>query len=112
MRKYDRSGPRKKEPDFWLVKYKDNWADEMDLDGFRVMDKKELDEFVKNIGALKNFPFEVYFGTNQGVEFESVKDIMKAFKFVPLTTFDMQCLKQFFPEAARWGYGMFPEFEE
>jgi hypothetical protein len=108
--KFDRSGPTPKT--FHLVKYNDNWADEMDLDGFRLMERIEYKEFVKDIKAIKSFPLEVYFGTNQFVIFESVEDIMKSLKFETVTEDEFALLTALFPQAARWGYGMFPEFED
>ena len=33
---------------FKLVKYSSNWADEMDVDGFRTMTDTELEEWKKN----------------------------------------------------------------
>ncbi len=110
MRKYDRSGPTPKT--FHLIKYNDNWADEMDLDGFRLMERKEYKEFVKGIRAIKEFPLEIYFGTNQEVTFESVEDIMKSLKFETVTEDEFALLEALFPQAARWGYGVFPSFED
>jgi hypothetical protein len=110
MRKTDMSGPNMKT--YYLVKFKDNWADEMDLDGFRLMTMNEWDEFVKNINSLKYFPFEVYFGTNEFIEYRNPEEILNRFQMTPLTADEHHTLKQLFPQAARWGYGMFPEFEE
>lgn len=110
MRKYDMSGPRPET--FHLVKYNDNWADEMDLDGFRLMERNEYREFVKGIKAIKRFPLEIYIGTNQEVTYESVEDIIKALKFETVTKDEFALLTTLFPQAAKWGYGTFPDFED
>lgn len=36
----------------YLVKTSTNWADEMPLDGFIILDEKELDEAIKEMAEL------------------------------------------------------------
>jgi hypothetical protein len=97
---------------YYLVKFTDNWADEMDLYGFRIMDGDQLDEFTKGIRAIKRFPLEVYFGTNEFVIYENQEDIMKCFMIQPITASEKSFLDRCFPKASRWGYGVFPALED
>lgn len=97
---------------YYLVKFADNWADEMDLDGFRIMNDKQLDEFTKGIRNIKNFPLEIYFGTNEYIPYENQEQIMRTIKIQPLTAGEKALFDRSFPQAAKWGYGHFPSFED
>ena len=109
-RKIDKSGPTIH--NYFLVKFEDNYADEFDVYGFRIMNEKELMKFTNDIRKLKKFPLEIYFGTNEALIFESQKDCMAGFKMLPITKDEMSSLKKLFPNAEKWGYGFFPSFED
>ena len=61
-----------------LVKYEDNWADEMDLVGFMIMTDQDYDDWliaVKNTFA-DNENQSYYCGSNEEVEFELYEFIL------------------------------------
>lgn len=109
-RKIDMSGPTNH--NYFLVKFEDNYADEFDVYGFRIMNEKQLTKFTNVVRDLKNFPLEIYFGTNEALIFESQKDVMSGFKMLPITKDEMVSLKRLFPNAEKWGYGFFPSLED
>lgn len=69
-----------------LVKYSDNYGDEFDVDGWKIYLPEEWPEFKKFItdNEDKLFPFEYYFGTNEGIEYESASDFLSKFEEVDL----------------------------
>ena len=60
----------------WLVKLTDNWADEMDIEGFSIMSTgqftlwaKTVEEVAKKIDEGRSF--EWYFGTNEWIDWKN-----------------------------------------
>ena len=57
----------------WLIKFADNWADEMDVEGFAVLGSKDfmglitlIEDVAKKIDSGKTF--EWYIGTNEWID--------------------------------------------
>lgn len=55
---------------YYLVKYNDNWADEIDIDGFALFTEEEHDEFISMVNKICGLlrageVFEYYIGTNE-----------------------------------------------
>lgn len=57
----------------FLVKTSTNWADEIDLEGFIILDEKELEEATKEMAdlAADDFEAEVSIGTNEEMDVEA-----------------------------------------
>lgn len=59
-----------------LVKWSDNWADEMDLDGFKVFTNEEFEAYIQ--GWKKAFEYRGSYtmcvGTNEEIEYESFEE--------------------------------------
>lgn len=57
----------------FLVKTSTNWADEIDLEGFIILDEKELEEATKEMAdlAAEDFEAEVSVGTNEEMDVEA-----------------------------------------
>jgi hypothetical protein len=65
-----------------LVKYHDNWADEMNLTGFAVMtvkDWKAIQEEVKTFFQKKKCGWTFGVGTNEDIEYENYADWRQTF---------------------------------
>jgi hypothetical protein len=54
---------------FYLVKYKDNWADEINIDGHIVLTKEIFKKF--DAIAKKNLCFTMCIGTNEEIEYNN-----------------------------------------
>lgn len=54
---------------YYLLKYEENWADEMDIDGYKVLTEKEKIEFEKNVHKIQSEEIEVNFciGSNEDI---------------------------------------------
>jgi hypothetical protein len=56
-----------------LVKWDTNWADEMDIAGFAIMERKTWNEYKENLRKKKH-PFSICIGTNEEIEYDSGAD--------------------------------------
>jgi len=96
-----------------LVKFDDNWADEMDVSGFKLYDN--IDAWNAAIAKFKekrkideeNY-FEVYFGTNEWIEYDSLDEFLNNFKVIEISDTDAAVIGAMFPEANSCGYAHFP----
>lgn len=92
---------------FYYVNYKDNWADEMFIDGFSIMDEKEYEHYTATVNAIVadiecGLPFIYQIGTNEEIEYNNVNDFLSAFE---VSEFEE------YPEGIEIVFGKkFPEF--
>ena len=92
---------------FYYVNYKDNWADEMFVDGFSIMDEKEYEHYTATVNAIITdiecgLPFIYQIGTNEEIEYNNVNDFLSAFE---VSEFEE------YPEGIEMVFGKkFPEF--
>lgn len=79
---------------FYILRYADNWADEMDLDGFFLMTEAQKQRLDKSLELLEcvNFYLEFTVGTNQEIEYDSVGDIKRAISIEGITLDQAQTL--------------------
>lgn len=62
-----------------LVKFVKDWADEHDVFGMALLSDKEWEKY-KIIFKNIEYPFTLFFGTNEELEFDSENDILSSFK--------------------------------
>ena len=92
---------------FYYVNYKDNWADEMFVEGFSIMDEKEYEHYTATVNAIVadiecGLPFIYQIGTNEEIEYNNVNDFLSAFE---VSEFEE------YPEGIEMVFGKkFPEF--
>lgn len=92
---------------FYYVNYKDNWADEMFVDGFSIMDEKEYEHYTATVNAIVadiecGLPFIYQVGSNEEIEYNNVNDFLSAFE---VSEFEE------YPEGIEMVFGKkFPEF--
>ncbi len=75
-----------------LIKFRDNWADEFDVSGWFVSSEEVWDAFK----AQPFEPTEIYFGTNEGIEYESKSDYLSHFKTTSISDSDAEVLVRLF----------------
>ena len=93
-----------------LVKYDSNWADEMDIDGFKVLTNEQWKKYQK--GFEKHFKEECYsycVGTNEEIEYNDFDEFRNDFKVSEITDEEAAVLKKLFAKVSTDGYGFFPE---
>lgn len=92
---------------FYCVRYIDNWADEMELEGFSIMDEKEYEHYVATVNAIiadieSGLPFVYQVGSNEEIEYNNVNGFLGAFE---VSEFEE------YPEGIEMVFGKkFPEF--
>lgn len=90
-----------------LVKWNDNWADEMDLNGFKLMSNEEYDTYIG--GWKKAFEYKGSYtmcvGTNEDIEYESFEELVRTFDVSALTNGEYKTIEDHFGIE----YGFFPD---
>lgn len=87
-----------------LVKYDDNWADEMDIEGFTIVSDEAWEKFVSFVSPERFSNYTFYIGTNEEIEFDSVEDIFRALAAINISPEDAKAIKDNF----NLPYGFFP----
>lgn len=84
------------EKDMVLLKFEDNWADEMDVAGYEVITLRQLEHFNKRVEAYfsENDSFEYYFGTNEFIEYNSAIELLSKYSVLTITETDYQTLNK------------------
>ena len=100
----------------WLVKLADNWADEMDIEGFSIMSTGQFTQWAKTIEEVakkidEGHSFEWYIGTNEWIDWESGKDFKEAFSCEVITDEEANILKRLLLEGFD-KYGLFPNGQD
>lgn len=104
---------------YYLVKYNDNWADEMDINGFALFTEEEHDEFISMVNKICDLlrageTFEYYIGTNEFIihdyepyfadsfKIHSISPL--AYEFIRDNMCDGGSIYGFFPMDAMWDF--------
>ncbi len=91
-----------------LIKFSDNWADEMDIDGTAIKTEAEYEKYIN--AAKKAFEHEdvIYFGvgSNEGIEYTSFEQFEKTLTVQPITDEIAEILTHLHFD----DYGHFPEY--
>jgi len=98
-----------------LVKFDDNWADEMDVSGFKLFKseqdwQKAIDKFKDelDIDDEEDCCFEVYFGTNEENQYTSFSRFLRRFEVIHISDAEAAVLLTLFPNLVQFEYGHFP----
>ena len=100
----------------WLIKFCDNWSDEMDMEGFTILSHSDYTEYrsllcdtAKMIDSGK--VFELYFGTNEWNEYTSGEEFIRCFSVKAINPFEAELLKRLLLDGCE-KYGQFPSRSE
>ena len=91
----------------FLVIFKDNWADEMDIQGFDILTKDHW-EYKKLELEHTVFPQEVGLGTNESNDYESAKQFLSMFQAIEISKDEEQIIIKLFKYKR---FGTFPVIE-
>ena len=86
-----------------LVKYSEDYADEFQVSGFCLMEKEEWEQYVKD-ASEGTWPQCQYFGTNEGIQWDSAEDHLDAFSVVNISDTEAEFLKNIFDGSSDWGH--------
>lgn len=69
--------------EYYLLSYQDNWADEMDVEGFMILDTSQMIEWnetmTKARELFKNVSYDFWIGTNEEIEYDSFDEFNRCF---------------------------------
>jgi hypothetical protein len=91
-----------------LVTFHDNWADEMDIEGYRIFSEDDWKNYRKY--AKKEFEengeYTYYVGTNEDINYNSYEDFMGNFEVKTISKEQVDVLEKLELDG---GMGFFPE---
>lgn len=82
-----------------LIRFKGNWADEMDLFGFEVMEEEVWEAHLKRIRQFleDGGPYERSVGTNEYIDYPNYEAYNRHFTVIKLTDAEMEVIEKCFP---------------
>lgn len=91
-----------------FIQFNDNWADEIDVRGGKIMTEKEYEEYIA--AAKKAFEVNDYIdfwiGTNESIDYTDFTDFINTLTVYSITEKEEDVLKRFNLE----NYGFFPDY--
>jgi len=83
---------------YYLYKFSDNWADEMDLEGFAILTENQKDVALTKIKREFKKGGTISFGTNEDNEYENLNAIMGCIEIDTITSQQYHTMKSIFPD--------------
>lgn len=80
---------------YYLIIFKDNWADEFDVEGFYIVNEEEKDTMMSCLDNAVGR--EIYFGTNEFFEYQTKREVAETITVTPLSNDSAQLLLRNFP---------------
>lgn len=71
---------------YYLYKFQDNWADEMDVQGFAILTETEKDRALSYIKREYRRGGTIILGSNEENEYDTLKDLMDCVSFDEITS--------------------------
>jgi hypothetical protein len=87
-----------------LVKYEDNWADEMDIEGFHIVSDEAWQKFLDMVTPELFGSYSFCIGTNEEIEYEDAEDVLSAFEATDISDEDAKAIQS----NLKLPYGFFP----
>lgn len=99
----------------WLIKFSDNWADEMHVEGFAVMSTKDFALFAQTVENVckkidSGRTFAWYIGTNEWIEYYTGEEFKNSFDCTVIEDAQAMVLRSLLIEG-KTRYGLFPHIE-
>jgi len=79
----------------YLMLYSGNWNDEIDVDGFVVMEKNYV-SYMKKYLRNFNYTISVDIGFNETVDYDNGKDLLQEITFQSITDRETETISKFF----------------
>ena len=77
-----------------MVRFEDNWADEMDIKGYEVMTPQQLEYVSERVKTyfIDNNLLKYYFGTNEYIEYSSAEEVCSKYTVQDISETDYNTL--------------------
>lgn len=85
-----------------LMLYSGNWNDEIDVDGFVIMEKSFV-SYIKKF--LRNFDYTISIdiGFNETIDYDNGKDLLQEITFLTITNEESNIISKFFGKSNDFG---------
>ena len=95
----------------FLIKTSTSWADEIDLDGFIILDEKELEEATKEMAELaaNDFEAEINIGSNEEINVEASEVLYELNNAIELTPKEYENISRLI--GTKYGFSLYYEFK-
>lgn len=94
---------------YYLVKEKANWADEFDIQGFKLFKSESIinleNQIIDSVTVDEIFPTELYFGTNEWQEYESREDLLRDLEIIEISETQYMGILYLFPYCEQTAFG-------
>ena len=87
-----------------LVKWSDNWADEMNIEGFNIFTKTEWNEFKTKLKNAKK-EFTIGVGSNEDINYKDGRKLLSNLSAKEITEDESKIIKKFLGN--NWGHTQF-----
>lgn len=78
-----------------MIRFDDNWADEMDISAMKIdVESSTVQEAQKKQFKGIQFPTEVYFGTNESNDYETLEQLQECYSFTVISDVDYKVLER------------------
>lgn len=84
--------------EYLLIKYRDNWADEIDVEGFVVVKKSDWEALLNKMQAFfsARISWEFGIGTNEEIYYSTFKEWEKTLKYTELSEVEFIIISKVF----------------
>ncbi len=97
---------------YYLYTFSDNWADEMDVQGFAIMTEKQKDISLSAIRRYYKNGGEISFGTNESNDYDSLEDVLACVEFKEISKSEYESVLNVFEGSTMGELGPLKILEE
>jgi hypothetical protein len=91
--------------------YSGNWAEEIDVDGFVIMEGNFV-SYMKKFLKDFNYSISVDIGFNETVEYDNGKDLLQEISFKKITKSESEIIIKYFGSYNDFGYNLLSSIKE
>lgn len=93
----------------YLVKYKSNWADEMNIYGLALLTEEDK-SYIESLKLGVEYYLTHHVGTNEDIEYKSLEGLLDCYTWTRITESEYQTLNRLIGD--NYGHFYYPEIEE
>lgn len=85
---------------YYILKWSDNWADEINAKAVQVIDEEQYKTFQKNVSLARKYSnelgtFEISIGSNEEIEYKNVDKFLKKVDIKEIPEKDVKILEKY-----------------
>lgn len=104
---------------YYFGKWSSNWADEMDVDAFKILTEEEYEKFQYSAKMFKKYEdvffeeeFTVSIGSNEEIRYENAEQFLKCFNIQQISEDECKVLRRYGLSETEFAYTSFTQFIE